>query len=568
MARKNSKQDYSVDWILRDRRVIDGLDHLGIELVSVNLYQAMLPGLTNVTERARYYSFYPWVLHRFAQDGPKERSKRTWRTWFRSLDFAYAAACAAHEQQNQLGSGSSIVGADKAGTLVAGNQPGTMVDLSSACGLDENGNVPATGAYFKNPEGGFGQYYKGPLRELGVVSGHSVPAHPDVKLSNFAGLKIAQSLDGHQGFADLKQIALDGGATVSDLARVGKMVHPTAIGSGSDEETLLRALLLGSDEKLCQAQIPQHRQWRRQSLLLVLQYVEDCGSLGGDPSYEFRWSCLANALPNGEPWRCPAPLANAANAWGAYQRNDLLNYSLETLFYATLLRLDHQSYAPVELAGVLADAAMAAVPASEKWKRLPSLSSKVAEWLDGCARPAQDASSDPWGSDSTWEWANRLERAVKECDTDLIAALAARVLGRLATDTGTWRAHPFETIFNAEDMANKYEVHLKGWCDRANRAANQKTRDFLQELLLEWVLFRHLRVATRKLANQGVSTYKYRPEEGQLLLIAEKQPLPTFTAPRVWQAFRILEDLHCLSRVNNSLDISADGRSILEASRA
>jgi hypothetical protein len=568
MAKQNPKQDYSIDWILRDRRVIDGLDHLGIELVSVNLYQAMLPGLTNVTERARYYSFYPWVLHRFAQDGPKERSKRTWRTWFRSLDFAYAAACAAHEQQNQLGSGSSIVGADKAGTLVAGNQPGTMIDLSSACGLDENGNVPATGAYFKNPEGGFGQYYKGPLRELGAVSGHSVPAHPDVKLSNFAGLKIAQSLDGHQGFADLQQIALDGGAKVSDLARVGKMVHPTAIGSRSEEETLLRALLLGSDEKLCQAQIPQHRQWRRQSLLLVLQYVEDCGSLEGDPSYEFRWSCLANALPDGEPWRCPPPLASAANAWGAYQRNDLLNYSLETLFYATLLRLDDQPYAPVELAGVLADAAMAAVPASEKWNRLPSLPSKVAQWLDGCARPTQDPSGDPWGSDSTWEWADRLERAVKERDIGLIVALAARVLGRLATDTGTWRAHPFETIFNAEDMANKYEVHLKGWCDRANRGANQETRDFLQELLLEWVLFRHLRVATRKLANQGVSTYKYRPEEGQLLFIAEKPPLPTFTAPRIWQAFRILEDLHCLSRVNNSLELSADGRSILEASRA
>ena len=34
-----------IDWILRDRKVIDGLDHLGIELVSVNLYQAMLPGI-------------------------------------------------------------------------------------------------------------------------------------------------------------------------------------------------------------------------------------------------------------------------------------------------------------------------------------------------------------------------------------------------------------------------------------------------------------------------------------------------------------------------------------------
>src|ERR1017187_1871473 len=132
MAKDKGKSRTDIDWILRDRRVIDGLDHLGIELVSVNLYQAMLPGLTNVTERARYYTFYPWVLHRFAQEEPKERSKRTWRTWFRSLDFAYAAACIAYEQKNQVSLGSSIVGADKASALIAGKQPGETIALSTA----------------------------------------------------------------------------------------------------------------------------------------------------------------------------------------------------------------------------------------------------------------------------------------------------------------------------------------------------------------------------------------------------------------------------------------------------
>jgi len=568
MAKKTSEQNNEIGWILRDRKVIDGLDHLGVELVSVNLYQAMLPGLTNVTERARYYSFYPWVLHRFAQDGPKERTKLTWRTWFRTLDFAYAAACIAFEHEIQLGSGSSIVGADKASILVAGKGAGIKVDLLSACHVDEKGSVPADGAYFKNPEGGYGQYYKGPFRELGIVSNHSGPAHPDVKLTNFAGLKLAQSLDGHQGFEELKQIALDGGATVSDLARVGKLVHPSAIVSGSEEESLLRSLLLGNDKELCQAQIPQHLQWRRRSLLLILQYVADCGSLEGDAPHEFRWSCTAKAMPSGEAWPCPPALEGTANSWGAYQRNDLLNYALESLFYASLLRLDERPYPPLQLAGILADEAMAEVPMSNGYKQLPALPSKVGHWVANCTRTVQDSSNDPWGGNSTWELSNRLELAVKERDTSLIAALAARVLGRLASDIGTWEKHPFEEIFDGVEMASKYEVHLKGWVDRANRATNQPTRDFLQELLLEWVLFRHLRVATRKLANQGVSTYKFRPEEGELLMIAEKPPLPTFTAPRLRQSFRILEDLHCLSRVNNGFEISEEGRAILEASHA
>src|SRR5205814_1042844 len=88
-----------IQWIQRDRRIIDGLDHLGIQLVSVNLYQAMLPAISNVTERARYYSFYPWVLHRYAQEGPTVRDKVSWRRWFRALEFSYAVACVAYEQQ-------------------------------------------------------------------------------------------------------------------------------------------------------------------------------------------------------------------------------------------------------------------------------------------------------------------------------------------------------------------------------------------------------------------------------------------------------------------------------------
>lgn len=80
MAKGRAESRTDIDWILRDRKVIDGLDHLGIELVSVNLYQAMLPGLTNVTERARYYSFYPWIIHRYAQEGQRSGLKQRGET--------------------------------------------------------------------------------------------------------------------------------------------------------------------------------------------------------------------------------------------------------------------------------------------------------------------------------------------------------------------------------------------------------------------------------------------------------------------------------------------------------
>ena len=78
-------------------------------------------------------------------------------------------------------------------------------------------------------------------------------------------------------------------------------------------------------------------------------------------------------------------------------------------------------------------------------------------------------------------------------------------------------------------------------------------------LLLDWVIFRHLRVATRKLASQGVSTYKFRPEKGKLVLVAERLPTATFTAPRVRQAYRILTDLRLVSVKDEGWAITDDG---------
>src|ERR1039457_2867848 len=48
------------DWLLPPRS-INGLDHLGSQAPCVLIYSQLLPGITNVTDRARYYSFYPWV---------------------------------------------------------------------------------------------------------------------------------------------------------------------------------------------------------------------------------------------------------------------------------------------------------------------------------------------------------------------------------------------------------------------------------------------------------------------------------------------------------------------------
>ena len=44
-----------------------GRDPLGLQAASVRLYTDLVPGLTNVTNRIRYYSFYITIFEKEAQ---------------------------------------------------------------------------------------------------------------------------------------------------------------------------------------------------------------------------------------------------------------------------------------------------------------------------------------------------------------------------------------------------------------------------------------------------------------------------------------------------------------------
>ena len=59
-----------------------GLDPLGMQAASVNLYQRLVPGISNVTLRIRYYGLYAWLCRTYAErigDTSLETWKRTVR---------------------------------------------------------------------------------------------------------------------------------------------------------------------------------------------------------------------------------------------------------------------------------------------------------------------------------------------------------------------------------------------------------------------------------------------------------------------------------------------------------
>jgi hypothetical protein len=308
-------------------------------------------------------------------------------------------------------------------------------------------------------------------------------------------------------------------------------VSPSAIEQRSAEEALLRNLFVGDDDDLCRAQDRTSRVWRRSLIRLVLSYVRDSELVEPDFDYEFRWACLAGALPNGRPWSPPESVRLVVSAWGAYQRNVLLNHALECLFWVVLRRLDESPSILKQVTKYVADLACAGIPASDGNLPLAAIGGTVSNWINSCRRPMRKNNADPWDETSTWSWADNLEKALAGESDSAVVAWTVRLLGRLVSDHGSFATHPFEHVPRAVKMASAHEIHLHNWLDRVKTCASEPAHAFIEELVLEWVVFRHLRVATRKLASQEVSTFKLRPEEGLLVLAAEDIPKPHSPAP-------------------------------------
>ena len=83
------------DWI-SPAQAITGRDHLAVQAVSEHLYAGLLPGLTNVTDRARCYAFYPWFVWSFDRLSKKKSTEELIRV-FRRAECLHTLIGIVHE---------------------------------------------------------------------------------------------------------------------------------------------------------------------------------------------------------------------------------------------------------------------------------------------------------------------------------------------------------------------------------------------------------------------------------------------------------------------------------------
>lgn len=137
--------------------LITGLDPLGLQVTSEATYATMLPGLSNLTNRLRYYGFYCWLLDFYFKKEKQGNHLLQYR-FIRRAELMIAII-----MQSERPDITQITGSLFAANLIKEQ----LNNYDLAAGADKD--VGNGKSYWKYPSGAFGQYYFGALQALSLA---------------------------------------------------------------------------------------------------------------------------------------------------------------------------------------------------------------------------------------------------------------------------------------------------------------------------------------------------------------------------------------------------------------
>lgn len=490
-----------------------GLDPLGMQNTSVGLYQSLLPGISNVTLRIRYYGFYAWLSAAYARR-VRDTTPKTWQRFLRRAEALYALTAQRHGGETGV-----------AGILWA---QAKLVDPQRIVAFADDAEPGSPTHYLKQAWGAFGAAYGSQLFEIGVLAqarDHVIPVP-----SPGIGEELAHSFETElRGIGERYLEILEQGTVAPDDLDVFTAMSPSEISSGSEEQKLYEDLLFARTALQRPSDIN-----RRDTMLLILSLSQQLNRL--PEIADVRWAFYAGCLPNGTRLSLSKELDAHRRSWWAYQTNDLSHICFETLLKYMLDMLSaYPNGVPLR---VLISEAVAEI----RTVAGPSHPADWAEFLEQ-VRPASNAWS-PENGDADLALTNSLMTVARQGSTCTgeTAWLALRLLGTLHNrvrdgrqqiehnfggfDTAIFRSILTETKFLEAQLAAPFDQTIAGLFD-------------------ERVIGRHLWIAMRKLRYQGDYTFLVEADNGKVRLRGMDGPV--YTNPRVGSSLTFLRDIGLLN---------------------
>ena len=442
------------------------------------MYRALVPGLTNVTNRLRYYSFYCWVVRKYETTHHADDDKR-WRIFIRRAEALFALSSQMHDPDGTGG----VAGGDWARLYLRDHKEGP-IDLRPY--TDKPGDRSAK-QYLLASRGNFGQFYVNSMTEVGLLQ----PTTGIPVVSRPRGEELAEAFEDAVGkrIADLIVRTVGSGKlSWAEANAIGRAVHPNEIVGNSKEMRMLRDFVLVNVPDTIDGSA------RRESAWLVLDLLRR--GVSPDDELSVRRALYHRSLPGGSQY---AVNGKTIDLWRVYQANELCHVALEVWLNAIAYRADtyQRRQSPQIVIRDLVASTFTQQKISKPWR----------QWAAGIAGTKIGQQED---------LAAQVLNALRDLtDVQKKSALqaAAELLALLWLRWTTGESGVRAALMQYAGIGGRSLGHvLESLDSHADSSASHCLVSVLQEHIIEG----HLGIAGRKLAASDKFTYRFMLADGTL----------------------------------------------------
>lgn len=492
------------------KKFISGIDMLGMQNTSIATYARLLPGLTNLTRRIRYYGFYVWLLEQYAINKRKD-SVEEFRRFIRRGELLLAFIMA-YKYPDEKG----VVGSQYASNWLKEYGSKSTIDIAVGADTAREGK-----SYWQYTSGAFGQYFQGSLIAIGLIA--PIEKNKKIftctpkfgrKLAEFFGNNIKESTQNR--YLDVIDC---GTANRDDLEDFSKEFSLIGISSDSKEWGFYIDMLMGKDFPLKEVSAGCGN-FRKETILLYMEYLESVISLDEEESFPRSfYSGLWNKKPFADYTACIG--------WHYYSLNELAHYSMETILWAFLVYLGDQE--PIFLNNMVKHF----VNNAYKEFKNTITDFKVSNGTSFRSISENLSRKNIFLKSLTEEIKNTREGQPFNGVT-----MALQILALIFK-------HDHEQTLKFKSYAKSHNMYRDGevtdlfeWVEKFQ---DYNLTEFIEKLLLRHIINRHIEVAMRKMRNRNENSLKFTLEDNILKLVNIVEPV--WTSPRIDSMHQFLMDL-------------------------
>ncbi|RUT78952.1 hypothetical protein [Ancylomarina longa] len=520
-----STETYKKPFWAENSGFMTGRDPLGVQNSSITTYGRLLPGMTNLTLRLRYYGLYLWLLNMYGKDSTL-RHEGTLNEHYNFI--RRAELIVAFIMREKFPDELSIVGSD----FTAKHQEDLIMKgfYNIHLGADKNKDTVKGSVYWDYPSGALGQYYAGSLIALNLIEIESkffIVYQEGLQLANAFASGI--SLEKQNRFL---QIIKTGRLTEDDINFLSDF-SINNIKVDSEEWSCYNSVLLNKDGREINDINGHHTSLRKETIGLYLKYIST--KTGAYEERSFITSQYKLNLLQKE--------GDASFGWYYYYVNEAFHIALETIFWSILIHLDGNDQ---EVVKFIKDISQIVIVDSIK-----NFSVTVDQTV-----------FDVWCNNETKdlvELLDELEQVVKSPVNSEIAIVMAFKLMFVIYEINEKR------IDELEEFEKKYKVWgQKGRVTENLNVYMRQSLDMSFELFIEETIKKlindHVNTAYRKMGNGESNLLKFIIEDG---VISHVQTMkPRHTSPRLKTVSNFMQDLFMIDKENN---LTVKGMELLES---